>query len=116
VPHWHDPEQARALFQQAKAAFDREDYWLSIELCQKAVEIDGKEAEYHFLLGRALSQNPKWRYDAAESLRKAAELDPSRADIMATLGEIYVAQGLQARARRTFEAARSIDPNFSIPE
>jgi lipoprotein NlpI len=32
------------------------------------------------------------------------------------LGELYRRAGLHVRARKVFEQARAIDPNFTIPE
>jgi tetratricopeptide (TPR) repeat protein len=100
----------------AQAAFQKEDYFRTIEFCQKAIEIDQSQAEYFFLLGKALSENPKWRHDAEKNLRKATELDPSRPEYLAALGELYQSEGLGSRARRTFDKLKALDPKYPIPK
>lgn len=97
-------------------AYESEDYWRTIELCQRAVEIDGKQADHFHLLGLALLQNQKWKHVAEKNLRKASELDPERPEFLATLGELYQSEGLSSRARRTFDQLRAIDPSYPIPE
>ena len=116
TPHYHDPQQARDLYLQAKAAYQKEDYWRAIEYCQKAVEIDQSRADYFHLLGVALSQNPKWKHDAEKNLRMATEMDPSQPEYFAALGTLYQSEGLGARARRAFEKLKALDPNYPIPD
>ncbi len=111
-----EKEHANSIFRQAQAAFEKQDFWLTIELCQKAVEMDESKAEYFYLLGSALSQNPKWVHDAEKNLRKATELDPSRPEYPAALGKLYISQGLRSRAKRTFEKVWAIDPGYPIDE
>jgi tetratricopeptide (TPR) repeat protein len=116
TPNWNDPEQASGLFQAAQAAYQREDYFRTIEYCQKAIEIDQSRAEYYYLLGKSLSENPKWQHDAEKNLRMATELDPSRPEYLAALGGLYQSEGLSSRARRTFDKIKALDPNFPIPD
>ena len=97
TPHYHDPQQARDLYLQAKVAYQKEDYWRTIEYCKKAVEIDQSRADYFHLLGVALSQNPKWKHDAEQNLRMATELDPSCPEYFAALGALYQSEGLGAQ-------------------
>jgi hypothetical protein len=37
-------------------------------------------------------------------------------EYLLALGEIYRREGLEVRARKTFEQAKSIDPSCKIPE
>jgi tetratricopeptide (TPR) repeat protein len=109
-------EQAKAIFLEASGAFEQEDYWRAIELSKRAIELEQERADYHHLLGRALSQNPNWKHEAEQSLRKAAELDPYRSEYLVSLGEFYRSAGLLSRAQRAFDKARSIDPEVTITE
>jgi serine/threonine protein kinase len=107
---------ARELYDRALRAFDAQDFWESIQLCRQALEADETKAEYFHLLGRALMQNRKWRKEAAESLRRATELDPGNLAYLGMLGAVYRAEGLQARATAILKRAQSLDPSFTLPE
>jgi len=111
-----EPERARALYLQAKRAYDRMDYWETIQFCREAIEIVHDRAEYFYLLAQALARNANWRKEAAENLRNAVRLDPMNVEYLLALGEIYRREGLEVRARKTFEQAKSIDPGCKIPE
>jgi tetratricopeptide (TPR) repeat protein len=115
TPNWNDPKKAHELFQAAQLAYQKEDYFRTIEYCQKAIEIDQSQAEYFYLLGKALSENPKWKHDAEKNLRMATELDPSRPEYLAALGKLYQSEGLGSRAKRTFDKLKALDPNYPIP-
>jgi serine/threonine protein kinase len=112
----NEPERARALYLQAKRAYDRMDYWETIQFCREAIEIVDDHAEYFFLLAQALARNANWRKEAAENLRNAVKLDPMNVEYLLALGEVYRREGLEVRARKTFEQAKSIDPSCKIPE
>jgi tetratricopeptide (TPR) repeat protein len=107
---------ARELYDRALRAFDMQDFWESIQLCRQALETDDTQAEYFHLLGRALMQNKKWRKEAADSFRKASELDPGNLSYLGMLGAVYKAEGLQARATAVLKKAQSLDPSFTLPE
>ena len=107
---------ARELYDRALRAFEMQDFWESIQLCRQALETDDNQAEYFHLLGRALMQNKKWRKEAADSFRKATELDPGNLDYLGMLGAVYRAEGLQARATAVLKKAQSLDPSFTLPE
>ncbi|MGH9460231.1 MAG: hypothetical protein ACRD1X_03380, partial [Vicinamibacteria bacterium] len=111
-----EQERARALYLQGKRAYDRMDYWETIQFCREAIEIVNNRAEYFYLLARALARNANWRKEAAENLRNAVRLDPMNVEYLLALGEIYRREGLEVRARKTFELAKSIDPSCNIPE
>jgi tetratricopeptide (TPR) repeat protein len=116
-PESYDAEQhALELFRHAERAYELQDYWEVIQLCRQAVEIQADNPKLHFLLGRALLQNKKWRKEAGESLRKAAELDPFNPEYLALLGALYQRGGMQTRAKKVLEQVKNIDPNYEIPE
>jgi curved DNA-binding protein CbpA len=111
-----DPNEARALFLRAQKAFDLEDYWTSIQLCQQAIEIISDKAEYYHLLGLAQAQNPKWRLDAERNLKIATNLDPWKSRYFVALGRLYEKAGMNVRAQRMFEQAKAIDPSLATGE
>ena len=115
-PNFDKRRYARELYDRALRAFDMQDFWESIQLCRQALETDDTQAEYFHLLGRALMQNKKWRKEAADSFRKATELDPGNLAYLGMLGAVYKAEGLQARATAVLKKAQSLDPSFTLPE
>lgn len=115
-PVQDDGARARALYLQAKRAYDKTDYWETIQFCREAIEIVNDQAEYFYLLARALARNVSWRKEAEENLRAANRLDPMNVDYLLALGEIYRREGLEVRARKIFEQAKDIDPNCELPK
>jgi tetratricopeptide (TPR) repeat protein len=116
TPGDDDPgKRAKQLFQRAKRAYDKTDYWEAIQFCREAIELANDQAEYFHLLGLALARNPSWRKEAEENLRIASSLDPLNAEYFLILGEIYQREGLDLRARKMFEQAKKIDPDCKIP-
>ncbi len=109
-------KRARQLFQQAKRAYDKTDFWETIQFCREAIELVNDEAQYFYLLGRALARNKSWRKEAEENLRIASGLDPTNVDSFLGLGELYRREGLASRAKKMFEQAKAIDPDCEIPD
>ena len=113
----YDAEKhALELFHTARRAFDTQSYWEVIQLCRQAIGNKVEVAKYHFLLGRALLQNKKWRKEAGESLMRAAELDSYNTEYLALLAALYQREGPQMRAKKVIEQVKSIDPDCEIPE
>ena len=104
-----DPEEAKALFAQAKRACQEQDYWQTIQLCQQAIDIVADRGEYYHLLGLAQAQNSKWRLDAERNLKIAAKLDPWKPEYFVALGELYQKAGMRLKAQRMFEQAKALD-------
>ncbi len=120
LEEWNRPadlQEGARLFKRAKRAMREQDYWSAIELCRKAIELDedNEPARYH-LLGRALSENPRWRRDAEQNLKIAHKLEPWEPRYLVSLGQLYQREGLAERAERTFDQVRTLDPDFPIPE
>lgn len=112
-----DSQEGERLFKRAKRAMKEQDYWSAIELCRQAIELDDDNdpARYHFL-GRALSENPKWRQDAEQNLKIAHKLEPWEPRYLLSLAQLYQKEGLAERAERIFDQVRTLDPDFPIPE
>ena len=107
---------ARELYDRALSAYDRADYWDTIQLGRRAVEVDEQVAEFYGLLGRALLQNKKWRKEAADNFLKATELEPNNVEFLGMLGAIYESEGLTTRASSLLEKAQAIDPDYEFPD
>jgi hypothetical protein len=110
-----DAKEGKAFFAQAKNAFLKCDYWMTIQFCQQAIEIISDQPEYYHLLGMAQKENPKWRQDAERNLKIAIKLDPWKPEYLVALGKVYQDAGMSLRAEKLFEQVRALDPSFPIP-
>ncbi len=110
-----DPEEAKTLFKQAKRAYKDQDFWRAIELCRASIELakDNDPERFH-LLGRALSENPRWRQDAEKNLKIAQNLKPWEPRYLVSLAKLYEKVGLQLRAQRLYEQVRAVDPDYPL--
>jgi curved DNA-binding protein CbpA len=111
-----DRGRAKSLFEQAKRAFQKKDFWQTAVLCREAIEIVGDEAAFFHLLGLALAQNRKWRMEAEQNLKTAADLDPGNPQYFDALGMLYQRDGLDSRARKMFESARAVDRAYAAAD
>lgn len=120
APHWNRPkdvEEAKRLFARAKRAYQEQDFWNTIELCRASIELDdANDPERFYLLGKALSENPRWRRDAEQNLNIAHKLEPWEPRYLVALGKLYEKEGLHARARRIFEQVKTMDPDYGLAD
>jgi len=108
-------EEAKALFKQAKRAYKEQDFWRAIELCRSSIELsEDNDPERFHLLGKALSENPRWRQDAEQNLKIAQNLKPWEPRYLVSLAKFYEKVGLQHRAQRLYEQARVMDPDYAV--
>lgn len=106
----------RVYLREGKRALAAEDYWRAIQLLKRANSLGEDGFEVHFLLGEALSKNPRWRRDAERSYRRALEVEPWRRDVYASLGKLYEAAGLTHRAERCLEKSQEAVTLEGTPE
>jgi tetratricopeptide (TPR) repeat protein len=110
-----NPEESKSLFLQAKRAYKEQDFWHAIELCRASIELAGEnDAERFHLLGKALSENPRWRQDAEKNLKIAQNLKPWEPRYLVSLAKLYEKVGLHQRAQRLYEQVRVMDPDYRI--
>jgi tetratricopeptide (TPR) repeat protein len=112
-----NPEESKGLFNQAKRAYKEQDFWRTIELCRASIELaEDNDPERFHLLGKALSENPRWRQDAEQNLQIAHKLKPWEPRYLVSLAKLYEKVGLQHRAQRMYEQVRVMDPDYRIGE
>jgi len=85
-------------YQKAKQLIEAKDFFPAIQMLIEAVHFVPDSPEYRYVLGVALLRNPLWRDAALGHLEEAARLDPSRADIQATLAKAYLEQSSLEKA------------------
>jgi hypothetical protein len=109
------PDEAKVLFAQAKRAYKEQDFWRAIELCRASIELcEENDPERFHLLGKALSENPRWRQDAEQNLKIAHNLKPWEPCYLVSLARFYDKVGLQHRAQRLYEQVRVMDPDYRV--
>ena len=111
-----DPPTARRLYTMALQAYRRTDYWRTIQLSREALECGENEPDVYYLLGKALSHNPRWRRDAEKNLSIASKLDPWNPNYLVALGKLYRREGLVKRAEKMFSAARLVAPEIRLTD
>jgi tetratricopeptide (TPR) repeat protein len=100
---------------QAKRAYREQDFWRAIELCRASIELaEDNDAERFHVLGKALSENPRWRQDAKKNLKIAHNLKPWEPRYLVSLAKFYEKVGLQYRAQRLYEQVRVMDPDYPV--
>ena len=104
-------EQARQAFERALAAEKASQNGEALELLRTATHFAPEQARYHEALGRILARDPRMARQAAESLERAARLDPRNAGAQLALARLYQAQGMQIRSRKAAEAAVRLAPH-----
>ena len=93
------PTDAEGAFYLGRTFFAQEQYEQAIEWLDKAVVLDGQNADYHFWLGRACGSQAQrasilWQFPLARRVRKhferAVELNPDHIHARADLAEYYL--------------------------
>lgn len=99
---------AGVYLREGKRALHRGDYWRAIQLLQRSLEMKRDQAEAHYLLGEALSKNPKWGHEAEKSFERAIALEPLDRQYYEGLVRLYRAAGLHHRAERLLRRAEAV--------
>ena len=89
-------------------------FYEAVQVLKDAVRFDPNRAVYHQLLAKALSENPKWRRQAAQHFERAIEIDPFDLESHLGLGLVFEASGMSSRARKHFEEALTLDPDNKL--
>ncbi len=105
---------AEQNFRRAKDLSITGDYWGAIVLLRQAVDYAPDHAEAWYILGTCLEQNAQWRREAVEAFQRALALDPNMVDALLSLGDLYKASGMTARAIACYEDALQIDPENAM--
>lgn len=101
---------AELYLAKARDAFREADFHNAVEYCTLALKKNDDISELHSLLGQALARNPsrRWQIRAESALKRACALDLWDPHNYQRLGEFYRNQGLEQRATRCFEKARTL--------
>jgi Flp pilus assembly protein TadD len=128
-------ETAEYYYKLGRSRYEQRDCHAAVQLLREAVKLDSTRPHYHYFLGVALSiisqarhdkhhdgchvtcklgkvlvSNPRLRREAEQHLLRAAELDPTSAQIRLRLGYLYKDAELPKRAEYYFREALMLDP------
>jgi Flp pilus assembly protein TadD/DnaJ-domain-containing protein 1 len=85
--------------------FKTGNYWGALEAFTWATRLDPIKAPYFFYHGICLANIPRRKHEAEESLQKAIELDPTKVEYHVELSNLYINNGLKAKAISVLTAA-----------
>ena len=99
----------------AEQAFGEARYWDALQAVDSLLpQLQGRQRRRAALLrARALAENPKWRKDAEDQLKAILAEEPGSADALFTLGQLYKAGGMDARATATFRKVLELKPRHA---
>lgn len=105
-----DAERAEEQYKRGIEEFKKGDYWSAADLFRWATRLAPDKARYWSYLSLSLSKMPNRLKEAEETLLKAIELEPHKAEHYANLGLLYLKAGMKKRAKSQFEKALRWDP------
>lgn len=101
---------AKDWFDDAKGAFEQQDYGRALAVVQYAIRQDSKQATFHVLQGQALEKLGDAR-KALKSYEAAIALNPKDAETMIRMADLYASQGMKARSESALQIARRLAPS-----
>jgi len=101
------------LYVLALCANKSSDASLEKQALDRLFEVGHGSAEYHLFMGRAWLMRQRDQ-EAAEELRKAAQMDPKLPFVHYSLGMIAVGQGDYAQAKAEFTKDLAVEPGLSF--
>ena len=105
---------AAVRYEEGRRFFAVGQYYEAVQVLKDAVRLEPDRANYHKLLAKALSENPKWRRQAAEHFQRAIKLEPFDLESYLGLGLVFEASGMSSRARKYFEEVLTLDPDNKL--
>ena len=98
---------ARAVeqFNNGMREFRTGNYWGAVESFTWATRLDPIKAPYFYYQGLCLMNIPRRKHEAEEGLQKAIELDPTKVEYHIELSNLYIKNGLKAKAVGVLNAA-----------
>jgi curved DNA-binding protein CbpA len=104
-------ERAKALVKQGESALEMRDYATALDLFEEALHFRPADGELAHRSAQLAVQTSRDLKRAKELAAQAVEVAPDNLEYRKTLAGIYAAAGLNANAKREYEAALRIDPS-----
>jgi Flp pilus assembly protein TadD len=105
--------RARDQFNNGMKEFKLGNFWGAVESFTWATRLDPRKAQYFYYHGLCLTNIPRRRHEAEESLQKAIELDPDKTEYHIELSNMYLKGGLKPKALVVLNKALNGDVDVS---
>jgi len=109
-----DSRSAGIRLELARAQLQKGDAPKAIESCREAIEIDPKNADAYYLLGRIYygsRSDPKARAQALEAFDKVLEIEPDHYHALQDAAELNFENNDYAKSAELFHRLRQVDPS-----
>jgi len=107
-----DSRIAKEQYRKGMETLKSGDPWTAIESFRWAVQLNPRNPLYHSWLGAALTSTRKRLHEAEEHCKTAIALDYSNPLFYLHLGQVYKTGKLTQKARKQFETALKLNPEF----
>jgi tetratricopeptide (TPR) repeat protein len=104
-------DAAKQQYEQGAKLYQQGDYEGALQALKKAVELQPRSAETHYLLGMAYYNGKKQPAEAIGEIKKAIQLNPQFGQAYYDLGLIYQAQDKPTDAEQALTRAVELAPN-----
>jgi curved DNA-binding protein CbpA len=104
-------ERAKYLVAKGEGALELRDYALALDQFEEALHFRPGDAELAYRAAKLSLQISQDLKRTKEFAAQAVDVDPKNATYRKLLADVYAAAGLNANAKREYEAALRIDPN-----
>ncbi len=109
-------QKARMLYLKAHDLYKGKKYIEAVRYLDEAVKLDANRSNYILLLGLAQSRIPSLRPYAEKNFRMVAEMEPSNADPLFYLGQLYWSENLSKKAENYFRQALAINMEHALAQ
>jgi curved DNA-binding protein CbpA len=104
-------ERAKHFVSKGESALEMRDYALALDHFEEALHFRPADAELAHRAAKLSLQVGNDLKRTKEFAAQAVEMEPANASYRCLLADVYAAAGLNANAKREYEAALRIDPN-----
>ena len=102
-----DAQLSRMLMQRGRLAYSSRNYFEAVEIFDRAVQEDPKNAVAWYYLARACSHSRRWLSRGLAAIASAVKLEPTNADYLKLAGDLYARANMTTRAQRYYRQALS---------
>ena len=111
ISEFEKAEMAKRCFDQGFECLMEKDFESAVTLLARAVLIDDTSAKFHAYYGKALGNNPKYKFQAEQEINKAIKIDSKNSLYRVMLAELYIGFNLVKRAEGELNRLLSQEPN-----
>jgi curved DNA-binding protein CbpA len=111
ISEFEKEDMARRCFDQGFEFLMQKDFDSAVTLLARAVLLEDDSAKFHAYYGKALGNNPKYKFQAEQEIQKAIKIDSKNTLYRVMLAELYIGFNLIKRAEGELNRILSQEPN-----